>query len=1302
MKSRIATSLLLLAISMNVMAQTSDLSFITNSSGLSNSSVTSILEDRDGRMWFGTWDGLNMFNGRDITVFKPEYDNPFSLSNNIIRQLADTGDGTIWVATDDGLNRLDPMTHKVTRFFVDRQSVGEYPIHMATDSAGRLFAGVSGSGLYIYRKDGFSRVNCSIDDNILTMFADSAGRLWVLSGSNTLAVYTIYYGEDGKCAASAPDWTTERVIYAGADDAGVFFQTSDGMMHFLPEGDLQHPYTDSGLPRMSHVTSISRSDGTMVIGNADGLFSTGPDHKLTQLSVGIPILSTCISRQGIIWAGTDMRGVLKAYSGMHVFDSVSMEGAAVRAFWMDSSKRLWIGTKGSGLWCLDSDDRPVRHWTQHSLKICNDNVYCLVPDGEITWIGTDGQGLDWISSDGRKTGHMEAPVSSTYAIMPIDSSLFVGTGGHGLVRLDLSMAAGRPVVSSSELYLPGSIVFSLMREADGSILVGTRDRGLFRMDSRDATITAIETLPGRTDAAFGSDDIICLLSSSDSSTWVGTSMGLLHMKGDRVLQRFSEKSGFPNNTVHAILEDTSGHIWASTNNGLAHLICSGDVWRVVTFHEEDGLQSNEFADGAALSTNGGNTLYFGGISGFNRFMPASLPESSYIPTIDFEGLMVDNQLVDITEYMHLRRGRQTLEISTRNNHFGFKFVPLDFNSSYNCSLSYLLEGYSKEWINLGHSSNMVFTNVPKGHYTLRVRCYNRDNIPNGEDFTLPVSIIPVWYMSMPMLMLYGTFLSALLLALVVSFRNERRIKQKMDSEESKFVFFTNLTHEFSNSLTLICGPCDKLMEDTTLSPQARQKVKIISSNSDRMRSLMQQIIDFRRAETGHLRLNITPVNMLELISTVTGYYTDILEREQLTLKIETPASLIWNTDVSCVEKIIFNLLSNAVKYTPSGHEIIVRVAAAEKKMELSVTNTGVGISRESQRAVFDRYEIINRFEKAIAQGRGRSNGIGLSLCKSFSEALGGYMSLESDETSYTCFKVTLPYRQASPSAVQKPVQRLALNEETIRYDEAPRQDSYKADNAKVDISKPSMIIVDDDPDIRSLVRMVFEEKYRIREAGNGAIAMDQVREEAPAIIVTDMEMPLMNGIELIGLLKGDNATSHIPVIMLSALAASSDQVKGLKSGADAYVTKPFSNEHLAAVAERLVGRGRELIDYSQSAYAALQQFRGALVNKKDYELVKDATEIIFREMENVSLTIEDIAGELAITKMQLYRKLKTLLGMTPVEYVRNIRLDHASKLLKTTNMTVQEVMYECGFSSKSAFSEHFRDRYGVTPGKYRA
>jgi len=1351
MKNSLYFFCLFLAFSLN--AKNYDIVNLTNNDGLSNSSINTINQDSNGLIWIGTWDGLNLYNGREFKVYKPDPGNAKSISNNIIRDIVEEKKDIHWIATDRGINRLDKKQNTFERFFVDAGNQiisNEHSFFIAKNSSNLIFAAVYDQGLFYFDKQvhQFVQIKAVKNLRIRKIFFDLDDNLWIYSDEKVLHKIVFRKGTYASPQVEAVVQfehlkDIEAVFYQKNNE--IWMQTGDEKIYSyrISEGILTD-YSPAS-PKTGTIRAIAFVDDYQLWGTANGLFRFNLKSKQVESVLSnVSVLSLYAGTQQIIWVGTDMQGIWQLSPSREKFNTYSTDNiplfgkSAVRTFFEDRNRTLWVGTKGNGIFTFAyKGDRLESKFVQHLTTangLLSNSVFTIV-EGQNSeyWIGTDGRGINYFDTRNKKIHTLyvndslqrKVNLSSIYSILPSNGNiLWVGTSGYGMCKLEIDRSTTPYSIKSYKQYiftndrsssLSNNIVYSIIRDDDTHLLIATRGGGLNRFNTQTSHFRAYRFSSNNPDF-ISSDDILCLFKDKQGLLWAGTSMGLNKLlrfeNGKPLFAHFTEREGMPNNTIHGILEDKEHNLWLSTNRGIAKLVHDKKNYRIISYFKKDGLQNNEFSDGAVYESPYSHQFYFGGISGFNVFNPLEISHSSYMPSLLLDAFYVDNVESNISDHLKMKQTREALQLSYKNKSFSFRFIPLDYLSGAKCEISYLLEGYQKDWIQLGTSNTIVFSNLPTGDYLLKVRCSNADKIWSEQYYTLPITMLPPWWASTLAYICY--FVLAVLLFFVIrrSVKNQILVrnqiqfkeleKQKIEEiHQAKLRFFTNIAHEFSNSLTLIYGPCEQLLRTHATDAYTRKYINIIKSNSERMQTLIQQLIDFRKAETGHLKLEIERVDVTELVKFVVDNFMDMLEQKKIHFNITSSSNeIIWQTDRGSIEKIVFNLISNAVKYTPEEENIDVRIEISNDRLFISVTNTGVGIKPEYQQNIFDRFEVLDRFERQVSKGLETRNGIGLALCKNIVEVLQGTIEVESDGDTFTSFKVRLPEQKLDelilPLAQPK---NLKLNP-SIEINEEKQLEKDRIsipDNQKGGL----VLIIDDEKEIRELLNDFLSGKYEIAEAANGQEAIELMRIRMPVIIICDIIMPIMNGVEFVKIMKQQEITKHIPIILLSSKGTVENQIEGLEVGADAYLSKPFHPRHLEALVENMLHRNKAILDYSESAYAALEQFEGKLIHKEDKELMLLITKIIQEQIDNDALSLDFIASQTTHSKMQLYRKIKEVIGLTPTEYIRSIRLKQAEKLLKTTNKTVQEIMYNCGFNNKAYFYREFAKKYHLTPKEYR-
>lgn len=1350
MKHLVFCCLLLIVINVSrAFAVTYDLVNITNNDGLSNSSINKVYQDSRGLMWFGTWDGLNVYNGREFKVYKPDQTNPSSISNNIIRDIFEENEDHLWIATDRGVNRFNFNNKTFDRFLIENgiePVSNEHGYLIAKNSLNHIFAAVFDQGLFYYDKLNNKFVKLDLIKNLQfkKIFFDLDDNLWIFTREGTLLkvvfkknvqfhpkiegifdfehlnnIHTVFYNPRNEILLQTKNYKLFT------------YNISSGKL-------LQHNVHNT---KNTFISSVIFTDDYQLWGTPQGLIEYNiSTHQQKTLLSGVLVMSLFWGTQDMIWVGTDTQGVWYLSASMEKFKTLgpkeipALGRYPVRSVFEHNST-IWIGTKGGGMFSVKRNGLFPEHIkTTHfttAQGLINNSVFVIAEGlGNEYWIGTDGEGINYYDWQKNKILTVEIPdsisdkinLSSVYAILPTDDqTIWVGTSGNGMYKLTLNKNKTPYQIRSYKQYLYDSkstnslsnnIVYAVIKEDEEHLWVGTRGGGINRFNIKTEKFQQYK-FSHESNGYLSNDDILCLYKGNDGSLWAGTSIGLNKLvsfkNGEAFFIHFTEKEGMPNNTIHGILEDENNNIWVSTNKGLAKLVRENQQYRIVSYYAKDGLQNNEFSDGAFFYNQQSGLMCFGGINGLNYFNPLDIKYSSYFPSLFLDAFFLDNLDTNMNDYT----SDNSLVLSHKNKSFSFKFIPMDYIAGSKCEISYQLDGYNSNWINIGTSNIIVFTNLPVGNYMLKVRCSNADKIWSDEIYTLNIVVTPPWwattyaYIIYFILFMLGVYGTKKLIKYQLNIKHQfeiRELEEKKTKEihQAKLSFFTNIAHEFSNSLTLIYGPCEQLLKKNISTDYVRKNANIIKSNSERMQKLIQQLIEFRKAETGHLKTKIENVDVVELVKFISDNFMDVLEQKKISYVFNVADSVVWPTDQDYLEKIIFNLLSNAAKYTPQNHEINIAILKNEDSLCIRVTNSGVGIKPEFTERIFDRFEVLERFEMQVSKGFEFRNGIGLALCKNLVDLLNGSISVLSDGINYTTFEIILP--------------PLKITEETevVKHKENQKEmaDDYdvisgtdyaeKPDWSFPDKQKSGLVmVIDDESEIRNLLFDVLHEKYEIIQAANGSEAIELMKIRVPRVIVCDIIMPVMNGIEFVRIMKSQELTRHIPIVLLSTKNSIENQIQGIEIGADVYLNKPFHPRHIEALIDRLLQRNEAIIKFNESHYAAVEQYEGRLINKEDKILIDKVMKIIYDNVDNENLNIDFLANETALSKIQLYRKMKEVIDQTPTEYIRSIRLKYAEKLLKTTNKTVQEIMYSCGFNNKTYFYREFAKKYQKTPKEYR-
>ncbi len=787
---------------------------------------------------------------------------------------------------------------------------------------------------------------------------------------------------------------------------------------------------------------------------------------------------------------------------------------------------------------------------------------------------------------------------------------------------------------------------------------------------------------------------------NEKGYWLGTSSGLLHFDQDNS-PHHDRAALFLNNTVHGILEDNQSNLWISTNRGLVRF--NPQTHTGQTYNRENGLAVTEFSDGAFHQDKRTGTLFFGGTNGFVTVKSNTYIMEDYMPQIHLKGLTIFGKEYNIHDFVSEKKETLTLQLDYSQNFFCINFMAVDYINGNNYSFSYKLEEVSDHWIESGTSANAIFSNLSPGKYTLLVKYKNNTNEQESRPQTLFIYITPPWYLNYWAYGVYFLLAASLCLLLVYQFiqkyrRKQHHIIEKMNREkkeeiyESKLRFFTNITHEFCTPLTLIYGPCEKILAYPNADPYIRKYGQMIRQNTERLNSLILELLEFRKLETGNKALSIQRLSVSDKIRNIAESFGELAENRKLNYRLDIQPDVLWNTDISCFNKIANNLISNAFKYTPEEGTITVGLKTEDGSLIIRISNSGKGIAKENLAKIFDRYKILDSFEM---NGTNSRNGLGLAICKSMTTLLNGQITVDSTPNELTTFTVTLPEppltKQEAPQEVYENT-ALSMNDEPVEL---------KKTVTAFDASKETIMIIDDDPSMLWFVSEIFVEKYNVVSFSNAKEALDSLELKQPDLIISDVMMPEIDGLSFAQQIKQNKLWSHIPLILLSALRNEDEQVKGIESGAEAYVTKPFNVKYLEQIVYRLLKRKLDLKEYYSSIFSSVKIENGNCIHKEDQEFLDKITETIEKNISNPDLSVELLSSELGYSTRQFYRKLKPITEKSPADIIKEYRLMMAERLLLTRNLTIEEIMDQTGFNNRGTFYKLFTARYGMPPRQYK-
>lgn len=1306
----------------------------SNKNGLSNSAILSLYQDHQGVIWIGSCDGLNIFDGTNIHVYNPVNPTKAPLSGNLINDIMETEKDVLWIQTNYGLDRLDTklQTSKSFTEFKDKN-------YMAKSRDNDLFIVKDDGYIYYYQpeKQLFQKLEVPqiAFGHVLSTIIDKNNILWVFTSNNDTRSYQIIKNKEE--IALTPNNLfkhSEQLLWAFAEEDLVYFIDKTYSLYEYDFGNQQQYFIadlKAEVETRGEVSSIIKQQNDYYIGfKSSGLIVLKymSDQKIkyqmqdTEIHSGI----FCLMKdkyQDIVWIGTDGQGVYMYFNDAFSITNTLLDTPVyqinnpVRTVYYDEEQTLWIGTKGGGILRIRNyspETNAAVSFDRISISnstLTDNTVYCFAPgSANRLWIGTEN-GLNYYSyqnkqlkaftviADGKK-------VKYVHSINELnDTTLWVSTVGEGIVKVILDKAGSSPSVKSATRIvlddgrMASNYFFTSFQENDSILWFGNRGYGAYRLNVETEQLT-----PYRFDNVVNSqtaNDIFAIY-KNEKGYWLGTSSGLLHFNED--YSHYHDRADlFSNNTVHGILEDQQNNLWISTNQGLVRFNPKTNTGQ--TYDRENGLEVTEFSDGAFYKDSRTETLFFGGTNGFVTVKPNAYIMADYMPQINLKGLSIFGKEYNIHDFLHDKKGKKILQLDYSRNFFCIDFMAIDYINGNNYSYSYKLDEVSSQWIESGTSASAIFSNLTPGQYTLLVKYKNNMNGKECEPQKLLIQITPPWYLSNWAYILYFILIALFCILAVYRIvhqyrRKQHRMIEKLNREkkeevyESKLRFFTNITHEFCTPLTLIYGPCEKILAYPQSDSYIRKYGKMIQQNTEKLNGLILELLEFRRLETGHKVLSIQRLSVSDKLQNIAESFCELAENKNLNYRLDIEPDIEWNTDISCFSKIVNNLISNAFKYTPEEGNITIGLKVENQLLTLNISNSGKGIAKENLAKIFDRYKILDSFEM---NGKNSRNGLGLAICKNMVTLLNGEINVSSIQNEITTFTVTLP--ELSPTAQEAETPQKVYATGPLNTNTEPME--LEQTTVNFDTSKHTVMIIDDDPSMLWFVSEIFVDKYNVLSFNNAAEALASLELKQPDLIISDVMMPEIDGLSFAQKIKQNKLWSHIPLILLSALHHEDDQVKGIEAGAEVYVTKPFNVKYLEKVVYRLIKRESDLKEYYSSIFSSFKVENGNCIHKEDQEFLDKVIETIEKNITNPDLSVELLSSDLGYSTRQFYRKLKPITDKSPADIIKEYRLTMAERLLLTKNYTIEEIMDKTGFNNRGTFYKLFSQRFGMPPRQYR-
>ena len=1313
--------------------------------GLSQNTVLSIEQDASGNMWFATFDGLNRYDGYDFTVFRHDESDSTSIANDIVRTVETDGQGRLWIGTYTGLSMYDAGKGCFLNYSFTSGGLPAEIRNIVSLENGLLLLNTS-AGLQFFDTSTGNFMNIrdipDMDDDFVTSMTGNGMNAWVGTKNGRL------FFVDGKTSDISEirlqPILGKRIQAILHDPDGLLWIGTEGQGLFRinpADGACRRYCTASEDLSSDYVRSLCRdSENRLWIGTFSSLNVL--DEKTDRITVydsnparegslsHSSVRSIFKDRQGGMWIGTYYGGLNYYHPLLRRFSTLknipyanSLNDDRVSCISKDSDGHLWIGTNSGGVNRYDPATGKFSFYTAETGLKAND-IKAIYIDSDHVYVGMHHGGMDIIDRRSGTIRNFDIADNNVYAIVPYsDNSLILGSVNGSLWHFDkngLTASAMLDTVSGNPADT-GKLI-TVFIDSENRIWTGT-ETGVKTYSGEGHYLSRIALLPPNDglDRTF----VNCIFEASDGKFWLGTRNGLYCFdESDGSLAHYTVKDGLPSNVVYGILEDAVGRLWLSSGHRISRFDIKERTFR--NYPISDGLQGGQFSLYSYCRTADG-TMYFGGTEGITVFSPESLPDNHFIPAVSIAELHVANSLVrpgDGSGILSKDIGKtDEIRLHESNSSFALTFTVHDYISWKQNSFAYRLEGYDDEWKYVKSPERTVsYAHLPPGRYVFSVTAANKDGVWNEKPATLAIVIRPFWYNTWwSRVLIAAVLMGAVCLAAKYLWERKKMLMQleyeKVDKErlrevnEMKLKFFINISHELRTPLTMIAAPLQELVA-TVKDKWILKRLKYMGKSTSKLLYLVNQLMDYRRAELGVFRLKVRQADMEPLLQQIFGYYVYTAASEKIDYRIEsslngTPVYF----DAKYVEMILNNLLSNAFKYTPSGHSITLSAGMDGNMLLLSVSDTGKGIAPEKLHRIFDRFYQVD--QEHIG------SGIGLSLVKSLTEMHHGRVGVESTPGEGSTFSIWLPadrsaYAENEISSENddnayssNPTEMYVLaakdesEDESTSGNETDRVDnddaSGNADSGNG--GKASVMIVEDNRDILEYLSDGLSADFDIMTAGNGEEAIEKMKEKMPDLILSDVMMPVMDGIRLCRTVKQNLETSHITVIMLSAKSDLKWQLEGLNVGADDYIPKPFS---LAAVEAKIRNilrtRMNAIRHYSDSVHVEPEKMA---LNKLDEEFLKKAVVEVEKHLNDTEFSADMFADGMNMSRSNLHIKMKALTGSSSMDFIRKIRMSKACEFLKDGRYSIADISAMVGYSSPAYFTTAFKKHVGCLPSEYK-
>ena len=1283
---------------------------------LSDNRFHAICQDQSGFIWIGTENGLNRYDGYNFYKFYHDDNDSLSLMSNYVRSLYTDKDGTLWIGTNRGVQYLKPSER---RFYTIPfpGSRNSYIRKISQLSDGRIWIASQGHGIYWIDPENPDKLNSVVSVNtnpaaggvFRNFVEDQEGTIWVGTSEGVL----LYDPKTDNVTEFRRDVIDHDITGLNCDANGfVYITTNNHLFVWNPSRHrLDRITPDEGIWEITH--SFLDKEGLKISLRGKGLLALTEDRKLEQMELNptdrslekLDVSAYFMDRSGNRWIGCFISDLILVSKDRNEFEYWKFSDyqrdatGNITAMVTDTQGRLWVGYNNNGLTCLSSDGRVIKDGRNSPY------ISCLFRDSrDRIWAGYPSGGLARLDPE---TGRLSTVMINEYSNVSsiaedLQGRIYFSELGNGFSRID---PAGNKVEAYNDFaktgkngqWLSNDWIHILFVDSWNRLWIG-HDNGADCFDIDNNTFIGNSKLS----SAMGTSGCTCILEEREGVLWFGTTKGIIvynTTSGETHL--LNTANGLSNDDIRSMIKDNDDYIWASTPTGMNRI--NPYDYEVSRFYTEE----KAFNRVAAFSQVD-ERAYFGSNFGITAFYPYGITTQSSVNNVIMTGFYLNGVLITSQS---LSGGKRITEkplsvsdyfrLAYRDNSFTLEFSTLNYGDEQSLIYEYTFTPDKKEWTSNPPGVNrFTFSKLGFGRYDLSVRARLNDIV--SDTMTYTIKIEAPWYASPVAIIIYVVLITGIML-IILRIRRKTRLREM---DEAKFQSFINVAHEICAPMTMVISPLEDMLQDNSIPNDVQANLRQMHKSSTRILSLINQLLDMRKFDEGQMQLHYAETDLINFLMGPFELYTQTAERHNIDFKFihsmaEQP---VW-IDRDSIDKVMMNLLSNAFKYTPDDGSIEIKVEVGTDSHEsgplhnyvqVSVSDTGIGLDKDDANKVFDRFYRADNKMTSATMGM----GIGLNYSKILIHMHSGIIKAANRDDglrgSVFYFRLPLGNKHISPDDIVEPDQisrpQLERTRASMDYEE-PDDDKQVKGSIKV-------LIVDDDESMLDYLSNSLGHNFKVMTARNGKEGLKMAVSQIPDLIITDVVMPEMDGIQLVKALKGNSLVSHIPVIMLSGKNKLQDRLMGLDTGADSYLPKPFYMSELKSMISNLINNRLIVKGKFSGKQEQAEQVKPVQFESSDELFMKRVMAIVNKNISNSEFNISQMVDEVGMSRTQLHRKLKELTGFSASRFLQNIRMQQAMKLLKEKKVNVSQIAYSVGFSSQTHFSTTFKQYYGVSPTEY--